>query len=513
MTTTASTGEFKNRIALALAAFAALAGGLWLMLWFWPGGLPYDTTSGVWTALADDVAHGELYRPVQNALGYGGTRYMPLFFSLHGGLIALGLPPVAAGLALTLASIVLLAAVTYRLMRLSGANATFAGLCLCLPLASIAFQLLTISIKGDLLAVAFSVGGLGCAMAWNDGKLRHGGWLAAVCFAAALLTKFTAVFALTAVLIGYWRAHKTRQGVTLAAGVAALVATGLVIAHGVSAGRIVESFAACATGGGNAGHAWKFPLWFASVAVQDPFFCALFVAGAGLAVRRYRRTGWDMPVIYFTVTLLGTLLLFASPGIDSNHLIELLIASVVMLALELTHGGLGRGVMWSAGLFAGVILATWMPGAPSVRHFFQARGQPTSDGVREIVHRLPTKGTSRLLAENPLVPITLGLRPEVMDCFSLRLSAMQSPQVRTRFLGDLEARNYTAIVLVDWSGASLDALPAAIERHSSLGVRQFYGDVHFPPGFLDALWRNYRLSFVVRPFVVLEPKTGQETGP
>jgi hypothetical protein len=511
MTTTKE--EFKNRIALGLAAFAALAGGLWLMLWFWPGGLPYDTTSGVWTALADDVAHGDLYRPVQSSLGYGGTRYMPLFFSLHGGLMALGMSPVAAGLALTLASIVLLAAVAYRLMRLFGANATLARICVCLPFASIAFQLLTISIKGDLLAVAFSVGGLGCAVVWHERNSRHGGWLTAVFFAVALLTKFTAVFALTAVLIGCWRAHNTRRGLALTAGVAGLVLTGFALTHGLSAGRIVESFAACATGGGNAGHAWKFPFWFVSVAVQDPFFCALFVAGAGLAMRRYQRAGWDLLVIYFTVTLLGTILLFASPGIDSNHLIELLIASVVMISLELTQGGLGRGVMWSAGLFAGVVLATWMPGTPSVRHFFQTRGQPTSDGVREIGRRLPAKGTTRLLAENPLVPITLGLRPEVMDCFSLRLSATQSPQVRTRFLNDLEARNYTAIVLVDWSGAPLDALPAEIDRHSSLGVRQFYGDVHFPPGFLEALWRNYRLSFVVPPFVVFEPKNGQEVRP
>ena len=71
---------------------------------------------------------------------------------------------------------------------------------------------------------------------------------------------------------------------------------------------------------------------------------------------------------------------------------------------------------------------------------------------------------------------------------------------------NLAARRYTAVVLVDWSGAPVDELPAALARHSSPGVAQFYGEVHFPAGFLDALWRDYRLSFVVRPFVVLEPR-------
>jgi hypothetical protein len=64
------------------AGLVSLVTGVLLMIWFWRGGLPYDATSGVWTALADDLVHGDFYRPVQSTLGYGGTRYMPVFFSL-----------------------------------------------------------------------------------------------------------------------------------------------------------------------------------------------------------------------------------------------------------------------------------------------------------------------------------------------------------------------------------------------------------------------------------------------
>lgn len=497
----------KNRSALGLAGLAAVIGGLWLMLWFWPGGLPYDTTSGVWSALADDVAHGELYRPVLGETGYGGTRYMPLFFSLHGGLISLGFSAPVAGLLLTLASIGLLVAGAYRLMRAFGAEVTPAALCVCLLPASIAFQLLTISIKGDLFAVALGLWGLSWAVTRTNDRM------AVLFFAAAVLTKFTAVFALAAVLVWLWRERRWQRGLVLTTGIGGVVFAGLVIAYAASDGRIVESFAACATGGAHVDYAWKFPFWFACVAVQDPFFCALLIAGGVAAVRRFRRTGWDLPGIYFGVTLAGTVLLFVSPGIDSNHLIDLLVASMVMIALELTHGGGGRGVMWGSGIFAGVIIATWLPGAPSVRHFLQARGQPSVAAVSEIERRLPPGATKRLLSENPMVPLAFGLRPEVMDCFSLRLGAARSPELRAKFFGDLDARTYTAIVLVDWSGAPLSRLPAEIVHHRSLGVQSFYGEVHFPEGFLEAVERNYRLSFAVHPFVVFEPRNATEVQP
>jgi hypothetical protein len=140
-----------------------------------------------------------------------------------------------------------------------------------------------------------------------------------------------------------------------------------------------------------------------------------------------------------------------------------------------------------------------------VRHFFEARGRPTLAAVQEIQRRLPPGGEKRLLAENPLVPIALGQRPEVLDCFSLRLLAADRPGAREAFLADLEGRRYSAVVLVDWSGAPLPELPAALAAHGSPGANRFYGEVHFPAGFLATLQANYRLSFAVAPFVVFEP--------
>ena len=501
-----SPADQSARRALGLAGAVSLLGGVGLLLWYWPGALPYDSTSGVWTALADDFSRGDLYRPVQSELGFGGTRYLPLFFVLHGALIKAGLAPITAGMLLTFTSLALLGAAAGRLMRALGASAALAGPCVLLLPASIAFQLLAIAVKGDMLAAACSAGGFAAAVAWSERQWRPGLPLACLGFAAAILTKFTVVFALGAMLLWLLRGRRGRQAALLVGGTLTLVAAGLVVAYGFSAGRIVESFAACATGGMNAAHAWRFPGWFALVAVQDPFFLALLVAAIVAAVRRFRRAGFDLLGIYFWITTLGTVLLFVSPGIDSNHLADLLVASVVLLAVELTQGGSGRGVAFAAGGFAVLVAVTWLPGVPSVRHFLLARGRPTFAAVQEIARRLPPGGTRRLLAENPVLPVALGQRPEVLDAFSLRLLAVRDPALRDRFFAALAARRYTAVVLVDWSGVPESDLPAVMARHASPGVLGFYGGMHFPPGFLEALGRDYRLSFAVRPFVVFEPR-------
>ncbi|HVS51227.1 MAG TPA: hypothetical protein VHD62_02635 [Opitutaceae bacterium] len=492
-------------MALWLAGAVSLASGVALMLWFWPGGLPYDATSGVWTALASDVAHGEFYRAVHGPAGYGGTRYMPLFFLLHGGLIHAGMDAVAAGLALTIGSLMLLMAGTFALMRRLGASVTVALPATGVLLASITLQLLAIAVKGDLLAAALNVGGL--ALAVGAGGSSRGWRVAGALLAAAMLTKFTAIFALVALAIWLARRGEWSRLRKLIVGTLAVVGAGLALTWWLSAGRIAENFAICATGGLSIGYAAKFPWWFVCVLAQDPFLVAIFLAAAVAAFLRGRRTGFDLLQIYFVVTTVGTILLFASPGTDSNHLVDLLVASVVLLAVGISAGQVGRTtVRGGAGLLAVAVAAMWLPGVPSVRHFLEARGRPTQAGIDEIQRRLPPGAADRLLAENPMVPVALGRRPEVLDAFSLRLIAARDPRTADEFLRRILNGRYSAVVLVDWSGVPSDDRWREIERHASFGAAHFYGEMNFPPGFLEALRDHYRLSFVFGVLVVFEPK-------
>src|ERR1700730_17660099 len=67
---------------------------------------------GVWLASAYDFMHGVFYRPLSGSLGYGGTRYFPLYFVLTGvlskplgSLEAAGITLSAAGVVLTLIAV------------------------------------------------------------------------------------------------------------------------------------------------------------------------------------------------------------------------------------------------------------------------------------------------------------------------------------------------------------------------------------------------------------------------
>src|SRR5271154_4352746 len=149
----------QSRLPLICAGFAAVGLLIVISARIYQGGyLSY--VSGTWAALADDVAHGELYRPLISPLGYGGTRYFPLHFVLHGALVAIGVPMRMAGHAISVLSAVLLvcsgAIGLYRL----GASRGLACAGGVLALASRTAVMGAAGIRGDLLPVALGVAGL-----------------------------------------------------------------------------------------------------------------------------------------------------------------------------------------------------------------------------------------------------------------------------------------------------------------------------------------------------------------
>ena len=133
-----------------------LLGSVSLLIWFVPDGIP-GHTSGSWATLANDFSLGILYRPVFDDFGYGGTRYMPLYFLLYGILINLFQDPLVAGFCLSLSAVVFLDAGIYLLLREIGVRPMAAIPLTVLPHASISFQLLTLEFRGDFLASALNI--------------------------------------------------------------------------------------------------------------------------------------------------------------------------------------------------------------------------------------------------------------------------------------------------------------------------------------------------------------------
>src|SRR6266542_1538008 len=166
-----------RRAALAAAAAFSLVTAARLPA-AWASGNALNHVSGVWMALADDLARGTLYRPIHAPDGaFGGTRYFPLAFALHAGSFA------------------------------------------ALAIAGFSGQHALAAVRGDLLPVALSALGL-AAIARRAGPRR------VACAAGALALAFAAkptalAAALAAVLFLALRGARRR-----AAALAALVGAG-----------------------------------------------------------------------------------------------------------------------------------------------------------------------------------------------------------------------------------------------------------------------------------------------
>ena len=72
---------------------------------------------GVWLACAYDFLHGVFYRPLFGPLGYGGTRYFPLYFVFTGWLSKPLGSLETAGIALSGACVVLTLLAVFLLLR------------------------------------------------------------------------------------------------------------------------------------------------------------------------------------------------------------------------------------------------------------------------------------------------------------------------------------------------------------------------------------------------------------
>jgi len=484
-------------------ALVILAGALRLVLWYWPGAVPLDVTSGVWTALAKDFAEGVLYRPLLGPAGYGGTRYMPLFFLTHGALIRLGADPIAAGLCLTLVSAVLFDLALCFTLRECGVRASLAVPLSLLAHATVSVQLLTLATKCDLLAAALNLGAVGAALRHSRRPRRRTLTLVVLAASAAFLTKLTAVGGAVSALALLRSRRGWRPAIAAAIALASMLLSAGAGLFAASDGRVWTSMRAVGSGGIGWLYAVRFPLWFARAIVEDPFSLLIFLTALFYAVRETRRRHLAFAVAYFWLTLAVTVPVFASPGTDNNHLIDLLAASILLLghASENAAEGARLATLLPAAL-AGLTALTWLPGMPSVGSVIAQMGRPERRTITAIVERAGS--ADRILSENPLIPVLAGGRPFVSDAFSLRILATQRPELRADFARSLAGGEFPTVVLEDWSGADASRVMAALRSRTDRGVEHFYGDVRFTPDFLDRIERDYVVSRVEHPFVVFE---------
>lgn len=454
-------------------------------------------TSGVWAGLAADLADGTFYRPVHADDGFGGTRYMPLHFVLHGLLLSIIKQPAVAAHMVVFAAAVALISGLYRLLRQFDLSAQSAAACAVMALAALTIQYGLISTRGDMLAAALNVWGLSMCAARISGGPRRMIAFAGLFFALAFMTKFTTIFGICASVTFFAFNKRWRDAFELGTLTTALTGVMLIAVHLASDGRALDSFLACASGGTTPRDLLLSPFKFLYSARIDVSFLLFFACGCAVFLLR-RRPLTDLPSASFLFTAAATIVIMASPGTDLSHLIDLQAASVVLVAVHVFPSGRPRALIWAlpvAGAVGAVAVALT---AVVLTYLVEDSRWEQQDRIMEIVG----KGAAPMLADDPWVPILAGERPFVLDTFAIRTVSEQRPEVRDDLFQKLDDRYFRAVVLY---------LPKHLrdDKQSTNGTwrgKRWYGEMFYPPGFEERVLGAYEPEAFIGEYIVLLPK-------
>ena len=472
-------GTGPRTLLLVGAVFIIVVTAVRAWIW-WRNDAGISFASGVMITMATDLKQGVFYRPLYDSQGYGGTRYFPLYFCLHALLLKLGLPVLASAYLLSTAAIVLLMLGVFRLLRELGVEVWLAACAAVVLLAANSAQLSLSTPQADGLAAAMNVWGL--AAIARLPRSRRSVILAALFFTLAWSAKLTTVFGLAAAVIwlvatGYKRIAWLLCAETV--GGYLLVAGAMIVA---SHGRVVEIFRACASGGAD----WKFIASgfsrMESMAVYtDPalvlfavlaFLLLAFLAGSGKLLQ-------NLPALFFVITMAITIVIFGSPGTAGNHLLDVQVASVILLAAFVTNAA--SPLQRRLGVYA-LALLTLIAVLPLLRHVRAWSAWYHPHQFQRVIEAIgPTD--KPILSENPVIPALAGQHPYVLDPWMVQLLRRRIPGFEEPLLERLRNRDFSAVVL---SGDPAQEV-----------VRQWYDTVSFGPGFVPALRQNYKLAQVI----------------
>jgi hypothetical protein len=436
-------------------------------------GIVTSDPSGTWTGLAVDLANGEFYRPLVSDDGFGGTRYFPLHVVLHASAIKLGLGPVVAGHLISLGSLIAILVAAYLLLRRMGVQRSL-SVCACtLTLGLYSQQLALIEVRGDLLPAALNLWGLVVFVSnrvSNRGSNRPGLGLTAALFTLAFLAKMTTVFGAVAVALSLLFAGQRKTALRFVGWMALGCTAGLLVVHIASGGRALQAITAVASGGAS----WvqillRAPLLMLKIVLPSDLILAVLALGtaAGLPGQERRDV---LPLAVLTTGFI-TLVMYGSPGVDRNHLIDFDFIAMVFLVAS---GARGRIPLAQAmtGLSLAVLIVV-----PTI-----LRQPPPQRTTIEKVIAETRSGSGPLLVENPWWAILAGERPFMLDAFNLRIMADRDPEVARALYTRLDTRFFRAVIL---------EMP--IDQPEFIWGDRWYGDVHFGKEFPEHLTANYDL--------------------
>ena len=450
---------------LAVVAFVAHA-------WQAVAGAYLSYVSGIWLALGHDLASGVFYRPLIGPLGYGGTRYFPLFFCVIGLLQRAGVPPLESGWQASAVAGAMLATGLARCGRAVGAPRPFAWLLGAAAIAPYFVQQTLFEVRADVLAAGLNLWGLAAIIpAWRGPDSARPRTVPATAWFtlafAAKVTSLSVPLSVLAALLVSGRLQTARR-------LGAQLAVGLVMFFGVveiaSAGRAIESWRACMFAGSSQESTLMSLLrgdflelaGFSHLLTVLLFVTVLALIAAVVLSRRPinsppRSIGIDskpswldgralwLPALLFAGVTATTALTLSSPGtVPSNQVVEWVQVSLVVLTwVAASHRELTRPLSVLV-----VLIVLWMSAQDliRVRALVATRSERTSADVRDAIAQYVGSTPAPVLAESALWPVLAGRHAYLLDPFALRVVMQTRPDIAQDLEHKIDAHYFASVI-------------------------------------------------------------------
>lgn len=440
---------------------------------------------------------GHVFPPLREGDFYGATRYMPLPVAMHAAVAHLTGDYLVAGKILAASIGALLLAVTFGLISQAGLPRIHAfGLAACIAITDVAIASFT-GLAADAVPLLLQL--IALTLIANRRNEMHVGIAGLFC-AFALLAKVAAIWGGLTIVVWLFL-HERRLLRTFLPAWIGGAALGFLAIDLTSGGSLIDTMK---------------PLLFSGTQL-DPQH--LFV---GLLRIFYSLDGHAMPLlillplalafkprderssIYWIGLVVALLLLLAMMTERSsaeNHVIDVIVLSVVTLGIAMGHvftrdrAREKRSDLRTA--FSVVLVFAlgfgWLMGPRlTVLSSIESveRGTPVAG-----LDRVPLKGevssADWVLAENPYVPFARGQRPVVLDPFLFQRMSRVRPEWAHDLSERVRAREFTKLVM-----------------SNDLSDTFWYTNYHFGSEVLDAMRDSYQLAQVTDGYFIYEPRAG-----
>ncbi len=448
-------------------------------------GSSLDHVAGAWIGLALDFSDGMFYRPLYNdEIGYGGTRFFPLFFSLHSLLIGtLGMPIVSGHIVSLLAGLLLFTG-CYRILRLCHVKPIQAIALITLLISCASLQLGLTTIRGDILPLALNISGLALLLSprLNSPKLL----LVSAIFVLAFSTKITSIHGILTAFIWLVLNGRKPEAVRLLFFTITGCLFFLFFLYLGTSGRILSIFSISSSGGASIYGLLRAPIGFVNnITSKDPISLLCFFWAITAFINNLSVTRKHLTVIFFLVSCAITVFIHGTPGINYNHLVDISASSLLVVG-SLVLSSKQNSFRTSSYTLLILLSFSILFSLPSLKAL--SKNNKNEHFPAEIVS-LFKDDNSLVLSEEVMLPILADKNPYLLDPFMLRLAINKNDTVKTSIFDKVKNKAFSAIVF----------------KHDPLEKPGWYAASHFGTELLDLIFLNYSEQSKIGRYTIYLP--------